>query len=137
MTYLSFSVQVCHSVVVGPSANKVISVLPGRWVLGGIHAGGKGKCARAEGRINENRCKKCGRPTGLNRVTPLQRTSEKQLKERGGDRGEEAGIERNNSQGGGEESKRGKEQVSTACHWPPGVNNPSQIDLPARPSRAF
>lgn len=25
----------------------------------------------------------------------------------------------------------------TACHWPPGVNNPSQIDLPARPSRAF
>lgn len=24
-----------------------------------------------------------------------------------------------------------------ACHWPPGVNNPSQIDLPAWPSRAF
>lgn len=35
--------------------------------------------------------------------------------------------------------KKAKEekQVSTACHWPPGVNNPSQIDLPARPSRAF
>lgn len=46
----------------------------------------------------------------------------------------------NNSQGewGVKKAKEGK-QVSTAllCHWPPGVNNPSQIDLLARPSRAF
>lgn len=42
------------------------------------------------------------------------------------------------------ESMRGEEtegekasEHCTACHCPPGVNNPSQIDLPARPSRAF
>lgn len=38
----------------------------------------------------------------------------------------------------GEESRGGKaSEHCTACHWPPGVNNPSQIDLAARPSRAF
>ena len=51
------------------------------------------------------------------------------------------GRERNNSQGdwGVKKSeRRGKaSEHCTACHWPPGVNNPSQIDLPARPSRAF
>lgn len=137
MTYLSYSVQVHHSTFLGPSTNKVISVLPGCRVLAGKHAEGKGKGGRwvkAKGRINKDWCKKCGRPAGLE--TPLQRTSVKQLKERGGDRGENAGIERKNSQREGKQAKEEK-QVSTACHWPPGMNNPSQIDLPARPSRAF
>lgn len=130
--------------------NKVISVLPGCRVLGGKHAKGKGKVGwwvRAEGRINKNWCKKCGRPTGLDRATPLQRTSVKQLKERGGDRGENAGIERNNSQGGGEESKGGKasEHCVSLAPWreqsisnwssssaQQGILNQSQIDLCAR-----
>lgn len=131
MTYLSYSVQVHHSTVLGPSTNKVISV------LGGKHAEGKvGRWVRAEGHLNKNKCKKCGRCTGLDRARTLQSTSVKQLNERGEDRGENTGVEKTNSQKGGKEGKEEK-QVSTACHWPPGVNNPSQIDLPARPSRAF
>ena len=50
------------------------------------------------------------------------------------------GERNNNSQGvwWGEESEVEKaSEHCTACHWPPGVNNPSRIDLPARPSRAF
>lgn len=57
MTYLSYSVQVDHTTILGPSTNKVISVLPGCWVVGGKHAEGKGKVdqrVRAEGRINKN-----------------------------------------------------------------------------------
>lgn len=150
MTYLSYSAQVHHSAVPGPSTNKVISVLLGCRVLGGKHTEGKGKVGRwvrAEGCINMNWCKKCGRSTGLGGVTPLQRTSVKQLKERGGDRGENAGIERNNSQGGGEESKGGKasERCVSLAPWreqsisnwssssaQQGILNQSQIDLCAR-----
>lgn len=57
MTYLSHSVQVYHSTVVGPSTNEVISILPGRRPLGGKQVEGKGKVgqwARAEGHINKS-----------------------------------------------------------------------------------
>lgn len=73
-------------------------------------------------------------------VTTLQRTSVKQLKEKGVDRREKCRGEKEIKvrESEGWRSKEGKaSEHCTACHWPPGVNNPSQIDLPARPSRAF
>ena len=84
--------------------------------------------------MDEDWCKCAGCNTEW---TTSQRTSVKQLKERGVDSGEKMQREKEVTVRG-EESKGGKaSEHCTACHWPPGGNNPSQIDLPARPSRAF